>query len=356
MKKSLLFIAIILVAFSTSGCIKFKTSNNVSDTNGGVFKTVNMGTTWTQKVLIPTTSGKPKSFAGINVASFAMDPSDNGALYFGTVGNGLLYTYDGADNWRVAAGLGKVTVRAVAVDPNSKCIIYAAVGNKVYKSTDCNRTWEQTYYDNDKKATVDAIAIDHYDSDNIYITISRGDIVKSVNGGAEWTTVYRAKDQVPELVINPNDSREIFAVTDEKGVYRSSDSGYSWKEMEKLSDTLKEEKLGFSISSFVVVKGEAGVMLMATKNGMLRTLDNGETWERINVIPTEKKAVINDLVVNNDNYDEIFYITNTTFYRSPDGGESWGTQSLPTSRRGWGLLLDPEDSNIIYMAVYKVDK
>jgi len=355
-KKSLLITAIVLVAISTSGCIKFKTANDTSDINGGVFKTVNMGNTWMQKTLIPTTSGKAKSFSGVNVASFTIDPSDRGALYFGSVGNGLFYTYDGAENWRIAEGLGRATIRSVVVDPNSKCVIYVAVGNKVYKSTDCNRTWSQVYYDNDTRATVDAIAIDHYNSNNVYITISRGDIVKSVNGGSEWATIYRIKNKITDLVIDPNDSRNIFAVTSEKGVYKTSDSGASWASMEKLLDAVKSEKIGFSISSFVVIRGEAGVMFMATKLGMLRTFDGGETWERINVIPTEKKAVINALAVNHKNYNEIFYITNTTFYRSLDGGESWATKNLPTSRNGWGIILDPEDPNIIYITVFKVEK
>ena len=315
-----------------------------------------MGNTWTQRVLVPTTSGKPKSFASINVASFAMDPSDKGALYFGSVVNSLVYTYDGASNWQVVKEFKGKTIRAVAVDPNSKCIIYAATANKVYKSSDCNRNWEQVYYDNDTKATVDAIAVDHYNSENVYITISRGDIVKSTDGGDSWQTIYRISKRTPRLIINPNDSRDIFAITSESGIYRTKDSGVNWQSMKDLSETMKKESLGKTIRDLIAIEGESGVLFLATKEGIIKSFDDGVTWERINVIPTEKKAVINSLAVNHDNYDEIFYVTNTTFYRSLDGGENWATKKLPTSRSGWKIILDPEDPNIIYMAVYRKSK
>jgi len=354
--KKFLIIAIVLVALSTSGCIKFKTANDASDTNGGVFKTVNMGNTWAQKVLIPTVTGQPKSFAGVNVSSFFMDPSDKGALYFGSVGNGMFYTYDGANNWQIAGSLEKATVKDVAIDPDSKCIIYTAIGNKVFKSIDCNRTWRQVYFDNDMKATVSAIAIDHYDTSNIYIAISRGDVVKSTNGGEGWNTVYRPKNYIKSIIIDSNDSRNVFLISNDKGIFRTKDGGESWNSMENLQNVLKEQKLGSNIRNLKIIKGSQGIMFAATQLGLLKTVDDGENWERIPIIPTEKKAVINDFDLDQKDYNKIFYVTNTTFYRSLDGGENWTTIKLPTSRYGMRLIVDPSDSNIIYMAVYKPEK
>jgi len=180
MNKKIFFIILFLsMSFVISGCVSFKTNKDTSSVDGGVFKTVNKGGTWQQKVLIPTVSGRPNNFSGVSVASMVMDPNDNKAVYFGSVANGLFYTYDGGENWQIAKNLGQATIRAVAVDPGSKCIIYAAIGNELYKSIDCNRTWTQIYYDNELTTTVDAVAIDHYDSSIIYIGVSRGDLIKS---------------------------------------------------------------------------------------------------------------------------------------------------------------------------------
>ena len=351
MFKSKLFITLIIIIFMAtvvSGCaVSFKTKDG-GGYNGGVYKTANQGNVWRQKALIPTVSGKPKSIGGLNVSSLAMDPSDNRAIYFGSYDNGLFYTYDGADNWQVAGKLGKITIKAVAVDPSSKCIIYAASVNKAYKSTDCSRTWSQVYYDNDVDVTVNAIAIDYYNSAHLYIGTSRGEVIKSFDRGVSWQTVQRLKDDVKKIVISPYDSRVVFAATAKEGIYRSTDSGKTWAD---LSEKLKEFKDSMKFRDLTATGAEAGLVVLATNYGLLRSFDNGETWAKIKLITPEKKAIINAVAVSPDDSKKIYYVTNTTFYRSIDGGENWTTKKLPTERAGWKLLIDPEDTNIIYLGV-----
>ncbi|MEA3464108.1 MAG: hypothetical protein U9R14_03475 [Patescibacteria group bacterium] len=351
MFKSKSFITLIIIIFTAiiiSGCsVSFKTKDG-GGYNGGVYKTVNKGNTWRQKALIPTISGKPKNIGGLNVNSMAMDPSDNHAIYFGSHDNGLFYAYDGADNWQVADKLGKITIKAVAVDPGSKCIIYTASVNKVHKSTDCNRTWSQVYYDNNVNVTVNTIAIDYYDSANLYIGTSRGEVIKSSDRGVSWQTIQRLEDDVKKIVISPYDSRVVFAATAKKGIYRSTDSGKTWAD---LSEKLKEFKDSMKFRDLTATDAEAGVVVLATDYGLLRSFNNGETWTKIELITPEKKATINAVAVSPNNSKEIYYVTNTTFYRSIDGGENWTTKKLPTARAGWKLLIDPKDTNIIYLGV-----
>jgi len=57
------------------------------------------------------------------------------------------------------------------------------------------------------------------------------------------------------------------------------------------------------------------------------------------------------MAVNPQNTQEIYYVTNTTFYRSLDGGENWKTIKMPTSAIGWKLLIDPKEPNIIYLGI-----
>ena len=105
-----------------------------------------------------------------------------------------------------------------------------------------------------------------------------------------------------------------------------------------------------------MVKSETDTIFLATAYGLLKSGDKGVTWEQIQVIPPEKKATINALAVNPENSQEIYYVTNTTFYRSVDGGENWSSRKLPTSRAGWKLLIDPKNPSIIYMGVRKLGK
>jgi len=353
-KNNLIIVALLtLLICATTGCtISFRTKGG-GGYDGGVYKTTNKGNSWQQRSLIPTISGQPRSIGGINVSSLAMDPSDNKAIYFGSQDNGLFYTYDGANNWRVATELGRITIKAVAVDPKSKCIIYVASANKVYKSTDCNRTWSQVYYDNDIEVTVNTIAIDHYNSANVYIGTSRGEIIKSSDRAGSWQTIGRFEDDVEKIVISPHDSRVIFVATTKKGIYRSTNSGASWLD---LGENLKEFDNSKDFKDIVLPQSEMGMVLLATRYGLLKSNDNGETWSRIKLITPEKKATINAIAVNPKDAREIYYVTNTTFYRSLDGGENWTTKKLPTTRAGWKLLIDPEDPSVIYMGVRRIKK
>jgi len=346
---SLLVIAILLI----SGCsISFKTKNsNLND--AGVYKTKTKGDKWAQMVLIPTVSGRPKNIGGINVNVLVMDPSDNKTIYWGSEDNGLFYTYDGARSWQLASSLGKKTINAVAVDPNSKCIIYAAANNEVYKSTDCSRSWSAVYFDNSEKTQIKAIAIDHYDSANVYIGTSRGEIIKSQDRGGTWRVIKRFKNEIMSIIISPSDSRNIFVATKSKGIFRSFDNGDTW---ESLKEELKEFKSSTSFRDLVVLGGTPGYIFLATDYGLLKSSDNGDSWSKIELITPPKKAKVNAIAVNHKNIKEIYYVTNTTFYRSLDGGENWTTKQLPTAGKGWKLIIDPEDSSVIYMGVKKVGK
>jgi photosystem II stability/assembly factor-like uncharacterized protein len=344
-----IFIMLILGIFLSGCTVSLK--GNTGSIDGGVYKTETRGDRWLQRVLIPSITGKPRSMAGIDSASLAMDPSDNKAVYFGSLENGLFYTYDGGLNWNIAEGLGKITVKSIAVDPSSKCIIYTASLNKVFKSTDCNRTWSQIYYDNDPTVYIKTIAIDHYDTSRIYIGSSRGEVIKSFDGGESWQTMERLDNDIEEIVISPQDSRVIFAATKKKGLHRSMDGGIHWQD---LSSRLEEFKDGKDFRDIAVSESEAGVVILATRYGMFKSRDNGDSWSVVNLITPEKEASINAISLSPQNSDEIYYVTYTTFYRSLDGGENWTTKKLPTSRAGWNLLVDPKDPGVIYMGVRKI--
>jgi len=352
-KSKILFLFILAVSVvMMSGCtIGFKGGGITTD--GGVYFSQKRGDTWQQRAAIPTTSGRAQSINLLNCYSLAMDPSDRQALYFGSIDNGLFYTYNYALEWKKAEGLGNTTIRAVEVDPQSKCIIYAAIGNKLYKSTDCNRSWEQVYYDNDVEVTVNTIAIDHYNSKNVYIGTSRGEVIKSTDKGISWQTVGRFDDYVKEVVISPQDSRILFVATTKRGIFRSFNSGGDW---ESLAEQLKEYKLANNVRDISFAKTEVGLVFIATNYGLLKSVDYGDKWSKIELITPEKEAIINAIAISPKNAKEIYYVTNTTFYRSLDGGENWTTRKLPSSRAGWKLAIDPESTNAIYMCLRKLEK
>lgn len=355
--------------FLLSACsINVKTKNTgVSD--AGVFASNNKGDIWRAMPYIPTISGYPGSIADTDIDKMIIDPSDSGAVYLTTLGDGLYYTYNIGRGWNKMMSLPQnLTVNDIAIDYNDKCNLFVAMENKLYKSQDCGRTFIQTYYDNNPGVAVTATAIDHYNSNIIYIATSRGDILRSLDAGLSWRAIQRLKDGIKKILINPKDSRSVFVATVRNGIYRfDSNGGASLEELEQYSNTfdntnwidynkeLQEFNLGINFKD-LIYSPEDGSLLLSTDKVILRSYDEGRSWLKLSLLTPEQDSFINAIAVNPKNAKEIFYVTNTSFYRSSDGGETWSVKKLPSNSIGSALLIDFNNPDIIYLGFKKIRK
>lgn len=356
MKKLIILFLTALLTIILSGCsINFDAGTGLTSgtgvvADGGVYKSSDKGATWTQKVSILTVGAK-RNMALVDIIYLALDPEDNKAIYAGSVDNGLFYSYDGGEGWQLAANSNKITVTNIAVDPTNKCVIYATAVNKVIKSIDCNRTWSTIYYDNDLKVRITSLVIESKNGNNIFIGTSRGEIIKSSDRGFSWKTLNRFGHQVDKIVISPANTKNMFVAA--SGLFRSFDSGLSWV---SLQEKLKNFNGSSSFRDLIIVGTNNPTIFLATNYGLLSSTDSGEAWSKIELITPETAVKINAIIVNPFDVNEIYYVTDTTFYRSLDGGKNWNTKKLPTSRSGWKLLIDPKNPSTIYMAVKQVVK
>lgn len=351
-------------AFFLSACSL--SGNPDAGLDSSVFLSIDGGNSWREAVAMAT-PGDPKNIKNLNVNAMVFDPQDNFAVYLASRGDGLYYTYNVInEGWQKAKGLPSETVNDVRVDYQNKCLIYAAVANRLYKSEDCSRSFSQIYFDNNPEVSVNAIALDFYNPRNIYIGTSRGEVIKSIDRGESWRTIQRLEnDGVSQLILSPLDSRLVFMASTNNKIYSfntssvvdssdpiSLERSFAVSNFTDLNPVLRDYDLGRTFRDFVV--SSDGKMFIATNQTILRSPDNGITWEKLKLIPPEKDAVINSLAVDAKNSDNIFYVTNTAFFRSTDGGVTWSTKKLPTSRAGSALLVDFENPNNIYLGTVKL--
>lgn len=334
---------IVILALLGAGCITIKKGTAGAD--GGIYRSPDQGEHWAQLSAVPTPKGVG-SIAGVDVAFITFDPSDRGAVYIGTQTNGMWYSYDGGAGWRQAEDLMAGRVPSIAVSPRDKCTIFAAQGNRVFKSTDCNRTFQPVYTDTRPAALITGVVVDHYNPRTVYIATAKGDLFRSLDEGSTWSLIKIFEEEISQLLISSNDSRIVFAALKTRGMWRSTDGGATWTEIRKQLEPFQSARTFYRLAE---VKSSPGVYLHASRFGVLRTANNGDTWEKIDTLTPPGSAVIFSLAVNPKNGQEFYYATANTLYRTLDGGVRWTPKKLPTSRAGAALAIDPEDGKVIYL-------
>lgn len=347
--KKLLFSIVALTVFIT-GCTV--SSGNQAPVVAGVFKSINKGESWFARNTFLDSSGVG-SIAKVDVLNMTFDPSDDKAIYLATANAGLLFSYDTADSWFKAAALGEGKIRFVAIDPSDKCTIYATKSNTIMKSTDCSRNWVEIFIDAKVENKLTAVAVDSFNSKNIYVGNSIGDIFKSEDGGNNWRVVHRTRDVIKKLLINPNDTRIIYAATNRRGIFKTNDAGASWADV---NDDMKKYSGALEYKQIIFDPSQVDSLLYVAKYGLLKTDDGGVTWNPITLITPPASTDILAVAINPDDNQEIFYTTRSTFYKTSDGGENWITKRLPSRAVPTYLILDPSDSAILYLGMRQLKK
>jgi len=369
-KKISLFILLPLLALAVSACSLPTTSSSATSAGpdlGGVFLSTDGGVNFKQQVSIPSVSGMPGSISSLDVSTLSLDPSDSSAIYLAAYKQGLYYSYNITGGWNEAKAFPKVTATTITVNPDNKCDIYATFANRLYRSLDCTRTWKQIYLDADSSAVFNTLVIDFYNSSNLYLGTSNGDILKSIDGGNSWRVMKRLSSPIAKLVLSPRDSRQVYVATKDAKLYTflsntNTDPGTSanieanfavdsWTD---LNSVLKDLAIGTNFKELTIASSDGSIFL-ATDGVIVKSPDHGVSWQKLNLLPSEKDGIIRAMAVNPQNTKQIYYATNLTFFRSTDGGATWSNKKLPTSRSASIILVDYKNPNNVYLGVRSLD-
>ncbi len=335
------------LALMGAGCLGLG-SDTTNTTDGAVWKSNDAGLNWVQSVALPTTKGV-SSLASVSIVDLVMDPQDHLAIYIGTGDNGLFYTYDGGISWQQPreASLKRGYIRAVAIDPADKCTIYALLSTQLTKSEDCGRTFDlEVYVEGRSNVSVTALAVDWFNPDVVWLGTSDGDILKSEDGGDNWDTLYRASSSINQILIDAEDSRIVLAATSRRGYRKTTDGGESWVDMQ---ETLKMIDSNANDINHISQDATGGTYIMSTDYAVFRSTDKGSTWEEMDLLTDAEEIEIPVITVDPNDTNKIYYATQGTIYSSIDGGLNWQTRKSPTTRVPTNLLVDPEDGNIMYL-------
>ena len=184
----------------------------VATAGGGVWKTVNEGTTW-EPIF--------QNAASTSIGDVTVDPSNPEVIWVGTgeanilrssmAGTGVYRSRDGGASFE-HLGLGAThTIARIVVDPRDSDTVYvAASGHEwtdnpergVYKTTDGGKSWQRVLFVDERTGAIDLV-IDPDDPDVLY--------------AATWERIRK----------HWNDPRNESGF-DGSGIYKTTDGGASW--------------------------------------------------------------------------------------------------------------------------------
>lgn len=338
---SLIFITLLLSACSLVG-------QPQASTDGGVFKSLDSGETWTQKVLI---SQSTNTIASVNTSLLIFDPQDKNKLYLSTKGSGIFKTEDGGDNWQPTT-LNKGEYVSLANDPRNTDVIYVASGNTIQKSIDGMKTWQTIYVETRPDQSLTSVVVDLSDPSKIYATTNTG-ILKSFDYGNTWQVLKWVGNNVNKLYMSEKDTRTIYLVTTNAGIFKTTDGGENWQD---ISQGLQKYPNATNIKWFYF-DPKTELIYLGTDYAPIKSEDGGQTWTPLETLIPFGSLTIQTVAVNPKNNREIFFTVSNIIYKSVDGGQTWKTlRTVNTGRVINYFLINPDSPNIIYLGTLKQTK
>lgn len=338
-----------VLVLTGAGCLSSKTPSTV----GGVWQSSDGGETWEATNALPSATGVG-SIAQADVTAVEIDPSDASAVYIGTTGNGMLASIDGGQSWMrpEEEQLRSGRVIGIEVDPRDVCTYYVMKTDRVLKTEDCGRSFnDSAYVETGTDENLTAMMLDWYNPSVLWLGNTAGDVMRSSDGGKTWSTVYRVKGDITSMAMSNADSRIILVGTKNSGLYRTTDAGTTWIEYE---DALKDFKESDKVLGFAQT-ADGSTVVMNSDYGLLVSKDQGFTWGAVPLLTARGEVEILALAVAPTNGDVIVYGTNSTIYRSTSGGSAWDTNELPSGRAAGVLAVNPENENLMILGTVALE-
>ena len=347
MKKISLFL---IIPFVVAGCLQIKTEPDIS---GGVYRSRDKGQTF-ESVSKISTIGAPRDFSQDNAKFIQIDPTDSNTLYYSSVENGLFVSNNGGDSWKNILR-DKGVIYKVIVDVNEPCHIYAQTRQNIFKSIDCGRRWSNVYLEKVAKRSISDIVLDVESPNRLLMGLSDGSVLVSDDYALSWRVLHVFGVGVKNLYINPKNTQILYATT-ARDILRSNNQGLDWDNLNDVIVKDFEFKKGNIVSDLVFLPEFDDAFYTVSEYGILKSVDSGQSWEALPLLPQPKKEKILSIAVNPNDMNELYYGTAKALYYSQDGGVNWQTLKSPGSRYNQALMIHPVNPAIVYVGAYSPPK
>ena len=288
------------------------------------------------------------------VIAFAVNPKNHAEYYVGVASGGVWKTVNDGTTWTpVFDGEGSYSIGWIVLDPNNSSVVWVGTGESnsqrsvsygdgVYRSDDGGKSWKNLGLK--KSEHIGRIVIDPRDSKVVYVAAegplwsAGGDrgLYKTGDGGNTWKAVLTISENtgVADVAMDPSNPdilyasayqrrRHVFTLIDggpEGAIYKSTDAGATWNKLKSGLPTEDLGRIGLAVSPADPNVVYATIEAANGKGGIFRSTDKGATWERRNEF--DQIAMYYARVFPDPKNTDRIYVMNTFLRASDDGGKT----------------------------------
>ena len=331
------------------------------------------------------------AFMSGRIADIAINPDNENEWYAAVGSGGVWKTVNAGTTWQpLTDNQSFYSTGSITIDPNNTNTIWlgtgenvggrhVGVGKGVFLSLDGGKTWKNKGLN--KSEHISKIIVNKKNSNNVFVASqgplwsSGGDrgLYKSIDGGESWSLVLSVNKWtgVTDVVVDPRDENIMYAATWQRHrnvaaymgggpgtkLFKSTDGGDSWRQLKTGLPTGKLGKIGLAISEINPDVLYAAIELERRKGAVYRTSNGGESWKKMSdtVSGATGPHYYQELVASPHHFDKIYLMDvrvqvsddgGKTFYRMNEGNKHSDNHSMTFKKNDPNYLLVGTDGGI----------
>lgn len=335
---------------------------------------------------------------GGRIVDVAIVPQKPTTMYVATASGGLWKTLNNGTTWSpVFERETTISIGDVAVAPSNPDVVWVGTGEAnprnsvswgdgVYKSTDAGKTWQNMGLKDSEH--IGRIVIHSTNPDVVYVAAmghlwgpnSERGLYKTTDGGKNWTRCKFVNDDTGfiDVAIDPANPEILYAAAYQcrrdafsggnpavqygpgSGLFKTTDGGETWMPMTKGLPARPLGRCGLDIFArdsnivYAVIQTDKTPTTTTGQppktgdnvetGGIFRSTDKGESWTKVNDL-CPRPFYYGQIRIDPNNHQRL-YVLGVAFYSSNDGGKTFsvlGGGKVHADHHA--LWIDPRDSD-----------